>query len=893
MELSEKIVALLELAERPLGVDVMAMVLAPGRDVEVRAAMFDLLVGGTVVIDQQGAVSLVAKPEAPEVPVDSASQPQPQQVVDPIPASMEVPTPDSPSSPVSEPEPEPALEAEPEPEPEPEQSPEAEPEPEPEPKPEPAPEPEPKPVRHIALTDDYVRPELPDYLSRPYDDDLPPWPWPELTQPLATEPPAAEPSATEHEIIAGMLEHLDAGDDAQGEPQPAQRTPLYRDTPLDALSFTTALKNKLQRCSITNVAELVAQLDSLEDIGLTFYMATNARDALAEACDCTLELESRDQAIVATYLSGCRSYGFDMFGRLCRIGQEAGARSWSAELGQFESSLATLHKLIEDEEALRELRLGRLGILGQGEETGDQSSLSTSGIGSDVLGDVRSAIGGMGLAAVQSAISAPSSDAFKALAHKYDDATLMVAYALVTLDPSGWLFWEDMFLVTMLPLAQETLASHPDNPRATFMEQLWAQKGFAQSCAVAIKDALTLRDDVQKGLKGGTLSVSSEQEIERMLRETVEAVGLDYDSVEGRIALHTPSLGEWLSTLPEHERHLLERRISGATLEETGNELGITKERVRQVQTKILDSRPPLQEDSYAHLVDAYELSSEQFCAMTGLDEKALAFYNLVSTTRKMDRLPLLDALDDPEVPESAREALLAMPIDDGKIQVGEQRVPRTRLDIVKALLPTDDEGSIEDVTRLWERYCEFLRDNDLEGSKSLTFPNERAFEAWVMRQPGLLYVPTPKSMEMGGRYVRLFNVEQEQLDRLVEYLESGEFFDIDCSAALVFGSESFAPLREELDIRNEYELHSVVRNYCGAVNGLVLGRTPTMVFGKGSRRKQLLELIRGLGPVSAADLCRAYQEAYGVDATVVQGSYLQEVADCKAGGYYTIKPYK
>ena len=214
-------------------------------------------------------------------------------------------------------------------------------------------------------------------------------------------------------------------------------------------------------------------------------------------------------------------------------------------------------------------------------------------------------------------------------------------------------------------------------------------------------------------------------------------------------------------------------------------------------------------------------------------------------------------------------------------------------LDIVKALLFEAGSDSLTDVVQLWESYGRLLKENGLEGSKSLSFPNERAFEAWVMRQPGVLYVPTPKSMEMGGRYVRLFEVEKEQLDRLVEYLESGEFQDVDCSAALVFRSESFASLRDELGIRNEYELHAIVRNYCGTINGLVLGRTPTMVFGNGSRRRQLLELIRRLAPISAGDLSKEYEKAYGVDAVVVQGSYLQEVADCKEGGYYAIKLYK
>jgi RNA polymerase nonessential primary-like sigma factor len=53
------------------------------------------------------------------------------------------------------------------------------------------------------------------------------------------------------------------------------------------------------------------------------------------------------------------------------------------------------------------------------------------------------------------------------------------------------------------------------------------------------------------------------------------------------------SIGEWLEELTDKQREVIARRFGlsgyeGATLEEVGREIGLTRERVRQIQVEAL-----------------------------------------------------------------------------------------------------------------------------------------------------------------------------------------------------------------------------------------------------------------------------------------------------------------
>jgi RNA polymerase nonessential primary-like sigma factor len=66
------------------------------------------------------------------------------------------------------------------------------------------------------------------------------------------------------------------------------------------------------------------------------------------------------------------------------------------------------------------------------------------------------------------------------------------------------------------------------------------------------------------------------------------------------------NIENWLSQLTEKQREVVERRFGlhgheAATLEEVGNEIGVTRERVRQIQIEALRRlRHILENDGYS-----------------------------------------------------------------------------------------------------------------------------------------------------------------------------------------------------------------------------------------------------------------------------------------------------
>lgn len=88
------------------------------------------------------------------------------------------------------------------------------------------------------------------------------------------------------------------------------------------------------------------------------------------------------------------------------------------------------------------------------------------------------------------------------------------------------------------------------------------------------------------------------------------------------------SLEEWLGSLDERSAAALTARFGGATLEEAGEQLGVTKEAVRQLEKKLLESRPAIIQDAYKELS---ELDYEAFTERTGEPRLVYGYLRLVS----------------------------------------------------------------------------------------------------------------------------------------------------------------------------------------------------------------------------------------------------------------------
>src|SRR5699024_8607512 len=103
---------------------------------------------------------------------------------------------------------------------------------------------------------------------------------------------------------------------------------------------------------------------------------------------------------------------------------------------------------------------------------------------------------------------------------------------------------------------------------------------------------------------------------------------------------------------------VLQARLDGKTLQEIGDQYGITRERVRQLTQKELKKKPRLREDKYIYIYDHYDISLEDF--ILAFDEPSETYYYLemICQTNRSKRKPLEEILTDTLIaPEHRKKA--------------------------------------------------------------------------------------------------------------------------------------------------------------------------------------------------------------------------------------------
>lgn len=343
-----------------------------------------------------------------------------------------------------------------------------------------------------------------------------------------------------------------------------------------------------------------------------------------------------------------------------------------------------------------------------------------------------------------------------------------------------------------------------------------------------------------------------------------------------------PSLDDWIQSLSKRDAELLSLRLRGFTLDECGRRAGITRERVRQITTKLLNQRPLLKEDVFRYLYTTYDIGRSNFVLITGADTKIEKFLNI--TTEKRDRqfLPLTTALSDECISEDVKNRIRSL-LNKDSLFVDGERIHKDRRSIILFLVNKLTEHSRITITDLQEVYEKFLTEHSLD-TKGLSFGKLHSFQEWTRRNvPEILNVRSGKDA-----YIRYYDASQYDYSKLKEFMTSGLFEDIECSAALIFNHPQASEIIEELEIKDEYELHYIAKNYCDLPDSIVFGRMPTITFGDGSREKQTLDLIQENGPIDVSTLALLYQEKYGVPEATFRGSYLRGFEIYKSHGSYS-----
>lgn len=370
---------------------------------------------------------------------------------------------------------------------------------------------------------------------------------------------------------------------------------------------------------------------------------------------------------------------------------------------------------------------------------------------------------------------------------------------------------------------------------------------------------------------------------------SVDGIKTVFDTDGHVLRFEFKDVPEWLGSLDDARgARLVRQRLEGKTLQEIGDAEGLTRERVRQVTEVTLKRACPLKEDEWRTFFDAYDLSRDQFAAITGLGELSFAYLSLRAESKKADRRPLVQALDDDNVPERVKEVIRHGNILTDCVFDAGELVRANKADIIRHLLQQREGGPAFTLEELYDRYRAFLADHGLGESGRLDPTGLRAFGALLDRMSFAMYAKTPADEEGNRRGIRYYDSETKDFSPLENAIAAlAEGADIEVSAEALMAEPSLEDVLASLDIRNGYELHQVLYAWCPSIPRVCLGRVPMVTFGSGDRRRQILGLISEIGPVDVNTLAEEYGRRYGVRPTTFKANFLNGFEQyCRDGLY-------
>lgn len=339
-----------------------------------------------------------------------------------------------------------------------------------------------------------------------------------------------------------------------------------------------------------------------------------------------------------------------------------------------------------------------------------------------------------------------------------------------------------------------------------------------------------------------------------------------------------PSIVEYTASIENDRiREVIQGRIAGKTLQEIGEQFGITREAVRQYMQRGLSARPCLREDRYIYLFEHYDFSLDDFMLAFGEPSETYFYLDMISQAENKDKQPLDDILTDKAIaPEYRKKAERA--IYKNYIAVDSVRVKMRRRNLVKHFIKTQ----CKELTKFDDfvsRYHQWLDAIGLGDNPSFTI-EARTYENILNQCDYVLWNQ--------WRSFRYYNIPERDFEELLSTLDLERFINTEFSTLKLF--RDYSLLMKQYDIHDEYELHNLLKKiWLPKTISVKFKKMPTIEVGVANTDDQVLALLLQYAPISADGLSNHYEKEYGVKAGTVRGSYLRHLDPYFYKGIYSV----
>lgn len=386
--------------------------------------------------------------------------------------------------------------------------------------------------------------------------------------------------------------------------------------------------------------------------------------------------------------------------------------------------------------------------------------------------------------------------------------------------------------------------------------------------------ALFTIEDIQAKLPDGVDPASVPAVVQTLLESgkmnrDQDRYGVVYETADGhirRLLAHIPSTDKayrfW---------NVLLNRLEGKTLEEIGQTLAISRERVRQLEKRALEALERegqiLEEDRYRYVYTTYRVEKEFVADFL----QAPALWHYLSIRYKGGSRELEDALEDRHLSVSMRRHIERW-VYRHCIYVDGTFLPARRNDIENYIAKVSCRDGVA-LEEFFSLYQAFLQEHHIHDERlALTEQTKRSRSNRLADSMHCLWKQNQR--------LRYYDIEGGDYTELLETLQLEQYADVEISTRKFL--MDYPDLMKRYDIRDEYELHNLLKKIHAETRNPTLrfSRMPILIFGTFDCTAAVKEMLIALAPVSVNDLADALSRTYGHRKETVLANWLPRVSE-------------
>lgn len=318
------------------------------------------------------------------------------------------------------------------------------------------------------------------------------------------------------------------------------------------------------------------------------------------------------------------------------------------------------------------------------------------------------------------------------------------------------------------------------------------------------------------------------------------------------IKVHTPLVTQYIEYYKEEKFPNLYLRMQGKTLEEIGNQRGVTRERIRQISKREMDDLPldKLYETRLKNHFQTFDLTQEEFCNVFTISEVQYNFLKLVYDVKK-EKISKEELLEGPELNKQEKERLLDI-INKDFIVIDNHQIRQTKYAIVRYAVSLFAKETTS-FRKFHNHLLHFCERHEIE--QQFDFQEIRPLEGILMRIDTALWTY--------GKRIRHYAVDKDLVITTLKKLNFNQYFNQEISTRVIL--QEYEELFDEIEIYDEYELHNLLKKYQEYIpDDVVITRMPNVEVGEVDREEQVLNFLIEHSPIHRDDFVKLYAEKYG-----------------------------